>query len=154
MKWERDNRVERRLWLFLFTDHKHFTDIQNVALKRNAKYYTWNPSIGKRRNQWLHWILAALSRCCSWRTACSWCSGDLSCFASRPSLITNSSVSRSVVASQRNIVLFGTSLAGCALPNASRATANDFDAKFCSSGPDNEANRAAAKETKIWCYCI
>jgi hypothetical protein len=32
-------------------------------------YYTWNPSRIKRRNQWQYWILAAVSRCCSWCTA-------------------------------------------------------------------------------------
>jgi hypothetical protein len=38
-------------------------------LKRNPNYYTWPLSHTKRRNQWQYWILAAVSRCCSWCTA-------------------------------------------------------------------------------------
>jgi hypothetical protein len=50
-------------------------------LKRKPNYFTWTPSRTKRRNQRQYWILAAVSRCCSWCTAWNRHGRNLSCLS-------------------------------------------------------------------------
>jgi hypothetical protein len=58
-------------------------------IKRNCYCYTWTPSRTKRRNQWQYWILAAVSRCCSWCTAWNRYGRNFSCFVARWALFTD-----------------------------------------------------------------
>jgi hypothetical protein len=94
------------------TFRRHAVSYRVFHLKRNPNYNTYRPTASptKRRNEW---ILAAVSRCCSWCTAWNLYGRNFSC------LVTNQCI----------VVLFGTFLLGCALLNASRTAANDFDAK-------------------------
>jgi hypothetical protein len=43
----------------------------------------------KRRNQWQYWILATVSRCCSWCTAWNRYGRNFSCFVARWALVTD-----------------------------------------------------------------
>jgi hypothetical protein len=54
-------------------------------LERSFSCCTWNPWSTKRRGQWQHWILAAVSCCCTWCGA--W--RLYSCNFTRWALITN-----------------------------------------------------------------
>jgi hypothetical protein len=57
-------------------------------LKRYPNDYTWTLSRTKRWNQWQYWIFAAVSRCCSWRTAWNRYGRNFSCFVARWALVT------------------------------------------------------------------
>jgi hypothetical protein len=46
------------------------------------------PSHPKRRNKWQYWILATVSRCCSWCTAWNRYGRNFSCFVARWPLVT------------------------------------------------------------------
>jgi hypothetical protein len=113
--------------------HLNFHLYRAFPVKRNPNYYTWTPSRRNRRNKWLYWILAALSRYFSWCTASYRYGRNFSCSVARWALCHRQTlpVSRNF-ATSLCIVLFSTSLSGYALLNASRTAANDFDAKWCS----------------------
>jgi hypothetical protein len=81
-------------------------------LKRNPDYYTWTPSRTKRRNQWQYWILAVVSRCCSWCTAWNRCGRNFSCFVARWPLVTDKHFLCPWSGYQSLYFLFGTSLSG------------------------------------------
>jgi hypothetical protein len=71
----------------LARNHRKTND-RYVLLKRNPIYYTWTTSRTKR-NQWQYWILAAVSRCCSWCTAWNRYGRNFSCFVARWALVTD-----------------------------------------------------------------
>jgi hypothetical protein len=79
-------------------------------------YDTWTPSRTKRRSQWQYWILAALSRWCSWCAAWNMYYPYVSCFVARWALVTNTSCVPKCFTGPCIVVLFGTS-SGCALLN-------------------------------------
>jgi hypothetical protein len=60
-----------------------------VHLKRNPQLAHMNPSCTKRWTRWQYWILAAVSRCCSWCTAWNRYGHNFSCFAARRTLVTD-----------------------------------------------------------------
>jgi hypothetical protein len=99
-------------------------------LKRNPDYYTWTLSHTKQWNQWQCWFLTAASHCCSWwmlefRTAAI---SAVLLLDEHLSQTNTSCIPKFCSTSRYTAVLFGTSLSGYALLNASRTAANDFDA--------------------------
>jgi hypothetical protein len=58
-------------------------------LKRNPNYYTWTPSRIKRRKQWKYWIIASVSRCCSWCTAWNRCGPNFTCLVAPSAPVTD-----------------------------------------------------------------
>jgi hypothetical protein len=58
-------------------------------VKCNPNYHAWTPKRTKRRNQWQYWILAAVSRCCSWCTAWNRYGRNFSCFVARWTFVTD-----------------------------------------------------------------
>jgi hypothetical protein len=99
--------------------------IQMFHLKGNTDCYTWTPSRTKQLNQWQYWILAAVSRCCSWCIALNRYGRNFKCFVAHWAFlhIQTLSLSRNFVISQCIVVLYGTSLSGYSLLSASPSSA-------------------------------
>jgi hypothetical protein len=128
--WEGNSR-------FHYSAHK--SPSQNPILSQSISIHATSRT--KRWNQCQYWILAAVSRCCSWCTALNWYACNFSCFFTRWTLVTDKHFLCSEILSRvgellsYSVLLIRIRVAKCfmndfdALLSASRTAANDFDAK-------------------------
>jgi hypothetical protein len=85
-------------------------------LKRNRNYYAWTPWRIKRRNQWKHFIIGAVSRCSRWLSALKRYGRNFICFVARWALVTDKhTLCPKFCYQSMYVILFGTSLSGHAL---------------------------------------